>query len=148
MPFIDPGDLAGLKNATRAGHSAVSLTIGKLKLIVFFGAVAVLLARMAFKKEFFESQTLGSMALLVAFYSAIFGWVFIRLPKTPRWTLVLTVPIILAYCSFRGPSWLGAHPSRYDSNSILTFFIWAGSGLAASAATVVLSAKLRDPTKV
>lgn len=97
-------------------------------------------------KDFLESFSLGSGALLIAFLSVGIVWLLtFLLLKTLDWLWVIVVPFVLAYCLYWSPVWLGADDvSQYGAWSFLGVGTWFLAGLFPSAILAPILRKRRS----
>ena len=95
-------------------------------------------------KTFIESLSLGSGATLMAIGSALLVWplCYVR-PTILRWLGVVAVTLVLAYCLYWSPVWLGGNPSEYFSWAFLFIGAWFMAGAVPSAAVVLIVGKCR-----
>ena len=90
-------------------------------------------------KEFVESLSLWSGAILVAVLSAAVIWLLCSMFPAPlRKFWVVIVPFVLAYCVYWSPVWLGADPSEYHAWALVFIVPWFLAGAIPSAAIVRL----------
>jgi hypothetical protein len=96
-------------------------------------------------KDFLESFSLGSGALLIAIFSVGIVWLLIfLLPKALDWLWVVLVPFSLAYCLYWSPVWLGADDiAQYGAWSFLGVGTWFVAGLFPSAILALILRKRR-----
>ena len=96
-------------------------------------------------KVFLESLSLTSGALLIAVISAVAVWLLgTLLPKAPRWAWALLVPLLLAYCVYWSPVWLGSDDvSQYSAWAVLVIGTWFVAGALASALVLFFFRKQR-----
>ena len=93
-------------------------------------------------KDFFESFSLSSGAILIAAVSLGVVWLlYYVLPVGLRWLSVVIVPFIFAYCLYWIPVWLGEHPSEYSAWAGLCIGTWFLAGSIPSAALVLILRK-------
>src|ERR1043165_8788222 len=90
-------------------------------------------------KSFIESLSLGSGAVLVAAFCALLAWPlsYLRLAFV-RWPAALALPILVSYCLYWLPVWLGASPSEYFSWAFLFIGAWFLAGVITSAVVIVV----------
>jgi hypothetical protein len=87
-------------------------------------------------KTFFQSFSLGGGALLIAVVSALLACLLARVRSAAvRWTGAVVLPLILSYCLYWAPVWLGANGDQYFS---WVFFGVGVAGLAGVIASVVV----------
>lgn len=93
-------------------------------------------------KEFVESLSLSSGAILIAALSVAVVWLLCYvLPVALRWVLAVIVPFIFAYSLYWLPVWLGADPSEYSAWAVLCVGTWFLAGCIPSAALVLILRK-------
>jgi hypothetical protein len=93
-------------------------------------------------KAFLESLSLGSGAVFMAIGSAVLVWPLCHLrPVVFRWLGAVGAPLVLAFCLYWLPVWLGANPSEYSSWSFLIVGAWFLAGAVSSAAVVLILGK-------
>src|SRR5438270_13525390 len=98
-------------------------------------------------KNFVESLSLGSGAILIAVLSAAVVWFLSSvLPSAPRWLWVIVVPLIFAYSLYWSPVWLGADASEYSAWAILCVGTWFVAGTIALSAIVLILRKRHSKT--
>lgn len=88
-------------------------------------------------RTFVESLSLGSGAILVAVLSAGVVWLLSSVsPPTLRMLWIAVVPLIVAYCLYWSPVWLGADPSEYHAWAFVVVLPWFLAGAISSAVVV------------
>jgi len=85
------------------------------------------------------AQLLESMSLLqgifvVAAISALIAFATSRIrPSRIRWGFVCGVPVLLSYCLYWLPVWLGAtHSDEYAAWQFVCILPWSGAGILSS----------------
>jgi hypothetical protein len=95
-------------------------------------------------KNFIESLSLGSGAVLIAVLSVAVVWLLCSIsPVALRWLWVVVVPFIFAYSLHWLPVWLGSDPSEYSAWAVLGVGTWFLSGAIPSAILVLVIRKHR-----
>jgi hypothetical protein len=90
-------------------------------------------------KSFIESMSLGEGAMLIAFLSAVVEGLFcLFFPPVFRWLMAIAIPVLLSYCLYWLPVWMGADPSEYGNWQLITIGAWFLAG-AASASLVAFA---------
>jgi hypothetical protein len=94
-------------------------------------------------KEFLESLSLGSGAVLVAVLSTGIVWLLCAISSVSlRWIWAVIVPFILAYCLYWSPVWLGFDDvSQYSAWAGLCVGTWYLSGAIPSALLILVLRK-------
>ena len=93
-------------------------------------------------QTFFQSLSLGSAALLVAVVSAVLALLIGRMcSAVGRWCAAVLLPLILAYCVYWIPVWLGANPSEYSAWEAVGVGILSLGGLVASVLVTFIVAR-------
>jgi len=95
-------------------------------------------------KAFIESLSFGSGAALIAIFSALLAWplCYVR-PILARWAGAVLVPLILSYCLYWSPVWLGDNPSEYSSWALLFIGPWFLAGVIPSAVIIFIVGRCR-----
>jgi hypothetical protein len=95
-------------------------------------------------KNFVESLSLGSGAILIAVFSVGVVWLLcFVLPVALRWLWVVIVPFLFAYSLYWSPIWLGADRSEYSIWAVLGVGAWFLSGAIPSAVLVLILRRRR-----
>jgi len=94
-------------------------------------------------KQLVESLSLGSGAILVAILSVAIVWLLSSVvPQRLRVLWVVIEPLVLAYCLYWSPVWLGADASEYGVWKFIVV-IWFLAGFFPSAVLVLILQKRR-----
>jgi hypothetical protein len=97
-------------------------------------------------KTFLESLSLGSGAVLTAVCSVVLAWPLCYLrPMVFRWLGAVGVLLVLAFCLYWLPVWLGANPSEYSSWSFLIVGAWFLAGAVPSALIIFIAGRQAKP---
>jgi hypothetical protein len=96
-------------------------------------------------KDFLDSFSLSSGALLIAFLSVGIVWLLSTLlPKALSWLWVIVVPFVLAYCIYWSPVWLGSDDvAQYHAWAVLFIGPWFLAGAVPSTLAVLILRKRR-----
>jgi hypothetical protein len=90
-------------------------------------------------KQFFESLSLGSEIAIVAICSiVVVGFWCYFFQHWVVWLAAIIIPILLAYCIYWSPVWLGANPSEYSTWSFLGVGIPAFAGIISSLIVILI----------
>lgn len=88
-------------------------------------------------KDLIESLSIWSGAILVAGLSAGMVWLLCLLtPQSLHKAWAVIVPLVVAYCLYWSPVWLGADPSEYHAWALLFIVPWFLAGAIPSAAII------------
>ena len=91
----------------------------------------------------FDSLSLGSGALAIAFVSAIVVLPLAAVRPKLRALWVWSVPLVAAFCLYWSPVWLGADASEYSAWAFIVVVPWFLAGVLSSALVVWILLKLR-----
>jgi hypothetical protein len=95
-------------------------------------------------KNFVDSLSLVSGAVLIALVSAVVVWLLcFVLPVALRRFSIVVVPLILAHCLYWLPIWLGNDPFEYGAWAMVLIVPWFLTGAFSSALTVLVVQKHR-----
>lgn len=91
-------------------------------------------------KEFLQSLSLGSGAVVVAICSAILAWPFSHVRRSAwRWICCLAVPLVIACLLYWAPVWFGSRDTdQYSAWWSLVVPIWFLSGVVSGAVVLFL----------
>jgi hypothetical protein len=94
-------------------------------------------------KDFLESLSLGTGAILAAILSAGLVWLLSSVcPAALRKVWLLLIPFLVACCLYWSPVWLGADQSEYHVWVFLGVGAWFVAGLIPSAVIVLMLEKV------
>jgi hypothetical protein len=83
--------------------------------------------------ELIDSLSITYGAVLVAILSmSIVRLLCFVVPMLARWICALVVPLLIAYCLYWPPVWLGADSSEYSAWAVLCMGTWFLAGAVAS----------------
>jgi hypothetical protein len=89
-------------------------------------------------REIIESLTWTSGFFVVAVLSAVFALFTGRLKLTAlRWFAGALAPMVISYCLYWAPVWLGADSTEYSSWSGVFVIPWSLVGILASVAVMI-----------
>src|ERR1035437_10397545 len=95
-------------------------------------------------KDFLESLSLGSGAVVIAVCSSLLTglWLCARSVRS-AWLIALLAPLVLSFCLYWLPVWLGANASEYFSWAPLFIGMWFLAGAVPSAVVVLIFGRRR-----
>jgi len=95
-------------------------------------------------KDFIESLSIGSGAALIAILSALIAWLLssVRFALL-RWSAVVLLPLLLSYCLYWLPVWLGGSSDQYDSWEPLVLGAWFPAGVVPSVFVILVVGRCR-----
>ena len=95
-------------------------------------------------KDFIESLSLTSGAGVIAGASVLVTalWLWLRPGKTV-WLVVFVIPVVLSFCLYWAPVWLGASPVEYSSWVLLFLVAWSLAGAVPSSVLVFVVGRCR-----
>jgi len=95
-------------------------------------------------RELIESLSLGTGAVLIALASSGIVWLLCFVgPAALRKLWVVVVPLVVAYCLYWSPVWLGADSSEYSAWAFAFIVPWFLAGAIPSAGIVWIVQKRR-----
>jgi len=90
-------------------------------------------------RAFIESLSLGSGAALVAVISALLaGAMSFTRCTIIRWLSVFVIPLVISFCLYRLPVWLGADGSEYSAWEFLVVGVWFLAGVIPSVLVILI----------
>src|SRR6185436_13754080 len=89
-------------------------------------------------RAFIESLSLGSGAALVAVSALLAVAISFARPAIIRWLSAVVVPLVLSFCLYQMPVWLGADSSEYFSWEFLVLGTWFLAGAIPFALVILL----------
>ena len=94
-------------------------------------------------RELVDSLSIWSGAMLVAVLSATFVWLLSSRFFSLRTLWGLIIPVVIAYCLYWSPVWLGNDASEYDAWALAFIVPWWLTGAISSAAILRILEKRR-----
>jgi hypothetical protein len=94
-------------------------------------------------KDLVDSLSIWSGALVVAVVSGTVVWLLAWMLPALRKLWVVIVPLIVAFCLYWYPVWLGADPSEYHAWALVFIVPWFLAGAIPAAAIVHILHKRR-----
>jgi len=97
-------------------------------------------------RNLFQSFSLGGGALEIAVVSALLACLLAQARSAPvRWTGAVLVPLLLSYCLYWAPVWMGTSSDQYSSWAFLGVGAWWIAGVIASVIVMLVVRRRHRP---